>query len=76
MILYGEDRITPVQKAGPGRVGSRPVIRRIRWTSSFGNDAWRVAIQDLLYLQVGPYHTNMVAGLELAMDILRKRRNP
>jgi Ca-activated chloride channel homolog len=27
-------------------------------------------------LQVGPYHTNTVAGLELAMDLLRRRKNP
>jgi len=26
-------------------------------------------------LQVGPYHTNTVAGLELALDLLRKRKN-
>jgi uncharacterized protein with von Willebrand factor type A (vWA) domain len=25
---------------------------------------------------VGPYHTNTVAGLELAMDLLRRRKNP
>jgi len=42
----------------------------------FGNDAWQIQIKDLPYLQVGPYHTNTVAGLELAMDILRKRKNP
>ncbi|MEO1712789.1 MAG: hypothetical protein AAFU60_05580, partial [Bacteroidota bacterium] len=42
----------------------------------FGNDAWQIEIKDLPYLQVGPYHTNTVAGLELAMDILRRRRNP
>ena len=42
----------------------------------FGNDAWPVEIKDLPYLQVGPYHTNTVAGLELAMDILRRRKNP
>ena len=40
----------------------------------FGNDAWQVQIKDLPYLQVGPFHTNTVAGLELAMDILRKRK--
>jgi uncharacterized protein with von Willebrand factor type A (vWA) domain len=40
----------------------------------FGNDAWPVEIKDLPYLQVGPYHTNTVAGLELAMDILRRRK--
>ena len=41
----------------------------------FGNDAWPIKIKDLPYLQVGPYHTNTVAGLELAMDILRRKRN-
>ena len=42
----------------------------------FGDDAWQIEIKDLPFLQVGPYHTNTVAGLELAMDILRRRRNP
>ncbi len=41
----------------------------------FGNDAWQIQIKDLPYLQVGPYHTNTVAGLELAMDLLRRRKN-
>ena len=41
----------------------------------FGNDAWPIKIKDLPYLQVGPYHTNTVAGLELAMDLLRRKRN-
>jgi Ca-activated chloride channel family protein len=42
----------------------------------FGNDAWQIQIKDLPYLKVGPYHTNTVAGLELAMDLLRRRKNP
>ena len=45
----------------------------------FGNDinnGSSLEIKDLPYLQVGPYHTNTVAGLELAMDILRRRKNP
>ena len=41
----------------------------------FGNDAWSIAIKDLPYLKVGPYHTNTVAGLQLAMDMLRRKRN-
>jgi Ca-activated chloride channel family protein len=41
----------------------------------FGDDAWPIKIKDLPYLNVGPYHTNTVAGLELAMDILRRKRN-
>jgi Ca-activated chloride channel homolog len=40
----------------------------------FGNDAWPIEIKDLPYLQVGPYHTNTYAGLELAMDMLRRRK--
>jgi uncharacterized protein with von Willebrand factor type A (vWA) domain len=39
----------------------------------FGNDAWTIAIKDLPYLKVGPFHTNTVAGLQLAMDLLKKR---
>ena len=41
----------------------------------FGNDAWPVKLKDLPYLQVGPFHTNTVAGIELALDILRRKRN-
>jgi uncharacterized protein with von Willebrand factor type A (vWA) domain len=42
----------------------------------FGNDAWPIELKDIPYLQVGPYHTNTVAGLELALDLLKRRRNP
>ncbi len=78
MILYGEDRITPAKKVAMAL--AEYITTRFPKDSLdiivFGNDAWRVDIRDLPYLQVGPYHTNTVAGLELAMDILRKRRNP
>ncbi|MFB6307474.1 MAG: hypothetical protein ABEH43_10920, partial [Flavobacteriales bacterium] len=40
----------------------------------FGNDAWEVKIKDLPYLQVGPYHTNTIAGLERSMDILKRKK--
>lgn len=77
MILYGEDRITPAKKVAMALAE----LIRTRYPKDsldvivFGNDAWEVGIKDLPYLQVGPYHTNTVAGLELAMDILRKRKN-
>jgi uncharacterized protein with von Willebrand factor type A (vWA) domain len=78
MILYGEDRITPAKKVAMAL--AELIITRYPKDSLdiivFGNDAWRVEIKDLPYLEVGPYHTNTVAGLELAMDILRKRKNP
>ncbi len=78
MILYGEDRITPAKKVAM----ALSELIKTKYPKDtldivvFGNDAWTIEIKDLPYLQVGPYHTNTVAGLELAMDLLRKRRNP
>ena len=78
MILYGEDRITPAKKVAMAL--SELITTRYPKDSLdiivFGNDAWQIQIKDLPYLQVGPYHTNTVAGLELAMNILRRRKNP
>jgi uncharacterized protein with von Willebrand factor type A (vWA) domain len=78
MILYGEDRITPAKKVAMAL--SEMIITQYPKDTLdiivFGDDAWRIEIKDLPYLQVGPYHTNTVAGLELAMDILRKHKNP
>src|SRR4249919_149298 len=78
MILYGEDRITPAKKVAMA-LSELITTKYPKDTLDivvFGNDAWPVEIKDLPYLQVGPYHTNTVGGLELAMDILRRRRNP
>ncbi len=77
MILYGEDRITPAKKVAMAL--SELITTRYPHDTLdiivFGNDAWQISIKDLPYLEVGPYHTNTVAGLELAMDILRKKKN-
>ena len=78
MILYGEDRITPAKKVAMA-LSEMITTKYPKDTLDivvFGNDAWPVAIKDLPYLEVGPFHTNTVAGLELAMDLLRRRRNP
>ena len=78
MILYGEDRITPAKKVAMALAE----LIKTRYKKDtldiivFGNDAWKIEIKDIPYLQVGPYHTNTVAGLELAMDLLRRRKNP
>lgn len=77
MILYGEDRITPSKKVA---MAMAEMIKRKYPKDTldiivFGNDAWQIQVKDLPYLQVGPYHTNTVAGLELAMDILRRKKN-
>lgn len=77
MILYGEDRITPAKKVAMA-LSELITTRYPKDTLDivvFGNDAWQIEMKDLPYLQVGPYHTNTVAGLELAMDILRRRKN-
>ncbi|MGB3849433.1 MAG: hypothetical protein WA958_05655 [Tunicatimonas sp.] len=76
MILYGEDRITPAKKVAMA-LAELITTKYKKDTLDiivFGNDAWQIQIKDLPYLKVGPYHTNTVAGLELAMDILRRRK--
>lgn len=76
MILYGEDRITPAKKVAMA-LAEFMMQRYPKDTLDivvFGDDAWPVKVKDLPYLQVGPYHTNTVAGLELAMEILRRKK--
>ncbi|MDH5400032.1 MAG: VWA domain-containing protein [Cyclobacteriaceae bacterium] len=78
MVLYGEDRITPAKKVA---MALAELIKRKYKKDTldvivFGNDAWQIEVKDLPFLEVGPYHTNTVAGLELAMDLLRRRKNP
>jgi len=78
MILYGEDRITPAKKVAMA-LSELITTRYPKDTLDivvFGNDAWQVQMKELPYLEVGPYHTNTVAGLELSMEILRRRKNP
>lgn len=77
MILYGEDRITPAKKVAMA-LAELITTRYPKDTLDilvFGNDAWPISIKELPYLKVGPYHTNTVAGLRLAMDMLRRKRN-
>lgn len=76
MILYGEDRITPAKKVAMALAE----LIKTKYPKDtldivvFGNDAWPISVKDLPYLQVGPYHTNTFAGLELATDLLRRRK--
>lgn len=77
MILYGEDRITPAKKVAMAL--SELITTRYPKDTldiiAFGDDAWPIEIKDLPYLKVGPFHTNTHAALDLAMDILRRRKN-
>jgi uncharacterized protein with von Willebrand factor type A (vWA) domain len=77
MILYGEDRITPAKTVAMAlsELITKKYPKDTLDILVFGDDAWQIEIKDLPYLQVGPYHTNTVAGLELAMGILRRKKN-
>jgi uncharacterized protein with von Willebrand factor type A (vWA) domain len=76
MILYGEDRITPAKKVAMALAE----LIKTRYPKDsldiivFGNDAWPIQLSELPYLKVGPFHTNTVAGLNLALDILRRKK--
>jgi Ca-activated chloride channel homolog len=76
MILYGEDRITPAKKVAMAL--SELIMNQYAKDSldiiAFGNDAWPVSVKDLPYLSVGPYHTNTLAGLELARHTLQRKK--
>ncbi|MEZ4804672.1 MAG: VWA domain-containing protein [Bacteroidia bacterium] len=77
MILYGEDRITPAKKVAMALAE----LIKTKYPKDtldilvFGDDAWKIELKELPYLKVGPYHTNTVAGLQLAQDLLRRRKN-
>lgn len=76
MILYGEDRITPAKKVAMAL--SELILNDFAKDSldivAFGNEAWKVNIEDLPYLQAGPYHTNTQQALELARHLLHRRK--
>ena len=77
MILYGEDRITPAKQVAL----ALSELIKTRYPKDylaltvFGDDAKLVSINELPFLNVGPYHTNTRAGLQLARNLLRRRGN-
>ena len=76
MVLYGEDRITPAKRVAMAlsELITTKYPKDTLDIIAFGNDAWPIEIKDLPYLEVGPFHTNTVSGLQLAHDILRRRK--
>jgi uncharacterized protein with von Willebrand factor type A (vWA) domain len=76
MILYGEDRITPAKQVALALtelILTRYPKDMLR-VGTFGDDAKEIKIKDIPYLQVGPFHTNTKAGLEMAQTILEGTR--
>ena len=77
MILYGEDRITPAKKVALAL--TELILTKYPKDAIdvllFGDEATEVPISEIPYVKVGPYHTNTKAGLELAQNILRRRKH-
>jgi Ca-activated chloride channel family protein len=77
MILYGEDRITPAKKVALAL--TELILTKYPKDSIdvvlFGDEATEVPISEIPYVEVGPFHTNTRAGLELAQKILRRRKH-
>jgi Ca-activated chloride channel homolog len=77
MILYGEDRITPAKRVAMAL--SELILTRYPKDSLelilFGDEAWQIEVKDLPFVSVGPYHTNTKAGLALARQILKRKKN-
>ncbi len=72
MILYGEDRFTPAKKVA---LALTHLIRTqfpgdTLKVVTFGDTAEEIPIGRLAHAQVGPFHTNTAAGLQLARRLL------
>jgi len=76
MILYGEDRITPAKRVALAL--TELILTKYPKDTldviAFGDDAFEIAIGDIPYLEVGPYHTNTKAALQMARKILERRK--
>lgn len=77
MILYGEDRITPAKQVALAftELILTKYPRDDLSIVLFGDVAEEIAIKDLPYLAVGPYHTNTQDGLRMARQILMSRKH-
>ncbi len=76
MILYGEDRITPAKKVALSLVEyiQQKYPKDTIDVVLFGDEAAQVPIDQIPRISVGPYHTNTKAGLQMAQNILIRRK--
>ena len=77
MILYGEDRITPAKKVALAlsELIKTKFPKDQLYVVTFGDDAKLITLNELPFLEVGPFHTNTKAGLRLARQILKRSGN-
>ena len=76
MILYGEDRITPAKKVAMAlaELITTKYPKDILEVLVFGDEARRVGVRDIPFIEVGPFHTNTKDGLRLARQLLKRTR--
>jgi len=76
MVLYGEDRITPAKQVALAL--SELILTQYSKDSLdvilFGDEARRIEVRDLPYIDAGPYHTNTQEALRFARRILSARK--
>jgi len=77
MILYGEDRITPAKNVALGL--AQLILTRYPKDKLhvlvFGDDAKEVSVEDIPFIEVGPFHTNTKAALDLSRTLLKRYRH-
>jgi uncharacterized protein with von Willebrand factor type A (vWA) domain len=76
MVLYGEDRITPAKRVAIAlaELIQTKYPKDDLQLITFGDEAQRLSLSRLPYLQVGPFHTNTRAGLVLAQRLLARKK--
>lgn len=77
MILYGEDRITPAKQVALAlsELIQTKFPKDFLACITFGDDAQLISLAEIPFLQVGPFHTNTRAGLQMARNLLRRCGN-
>lgn len=77
MVLYGEDRFTPAKRVALAltELILTTYPKDAFHVILFGDEAREIAMKDLTYAGVGPYHTNTHAGLRLARQILMRKKH-
>jgi uncharacterized protein with von Willebrand factor type A (vWA) domain len=77
MILYGEDRITPAKRVALAltELIQTQFPKDALEVIVFGDEAMRIEPRDLAFIQVGPYHTNTKAALDLGQRLLARRKH-
>ena len=76
MVLYGEDRITPAKQVALAlsELIAQRFPKDFLALVVFGDDAKVMSLAEIPFLNVGPYHTNTLAGLRLARTLLKRSR--